>query len=64
MAGYGGGSGKFQPLYGVWIYGQVKSLIDQANQRKSEIPAEHSNDVQEALKHLESALSKVQKHAK
>jgi len=64
MASYGGGSGKIQPLYGVWIYGQVKGLIDQANQRKSEVPAEQNSDVQEALKHLESALGKVQKHAK
>ena len=51
-------------FYGPFLYGQVKSLIDQANQRKSEVPAEQNNDVQEALKHLESALGKLQKHAK
>jgi hypothetical protein len=62
--GAGGGSGKIQPLYGVWIHGQIRSLLDQANQRKSEVPAEQSNDVQEALKHLENALSKLQHHAK
>jgi hypothetical protein len=57
-------SSKFHVLYGPWLHGQVKSVYDQAQQRKSEIPAEQSSDVQEALKHLETALSKLQHHAK
>jgi hypothetical protein len=55
---------KNQLLYGVWMYGQVKGLVDQANQRKGEVPAEQSGDVQEAVKHLEHALAKLQHHAK
>ncbi|MEA2721862.1 MAG: hypothetical protein QOJ39_3726 [Candidatus Eremiobacteraeota bacterium] len=55
---------KFQPLYGVWLHGQVRSVVDQAHQRKGEIPPNQSSDVQEALKHLENALSKLQHHAK
>jgi len=60
MADYG----KPQAFYGVWIHGQIKNVIDQAHQRKSEIPPNQSSDVQEALKHLEHALSKLQHHAK
>jgi hypothetical protein len=51
-------------LYGVWVYGQVKSIVDQANQRKSEIPPHQSKDVEDALTHLHSALSKLKQHAK
>jgi len=51
-------------LYGPFLYGQVKSLVDQAHQRKSEIPAEHASDVQSALAELEKALAKLQHHAK
>jgi hypothetical protein len=60
----GGGAGKIQPLYGVWIHDQIKSVVDQANQRKSEVPAEQSGDVHEALKSLEHALGRLQRHAK
>ncbi len=59
-----GGYGKFQALYGVWLHGQIKGIVDQANARKSEIPAEMSADVHAALSQLEQALSKLQKHAK
>ncbi|MEA2721861.1 MAG: hypothetical protein QOJ39_3725 [Candidatus Eremiobacteraeota bacterium] len=60
----GSGSGKVQALYGVWVHGQIKGILDQANKRKSEIPAEQSADVQEALKALEQALQKLAHHAK
>jgi hypothetical protein len=56
--------GKPQAFYGVWLHGQVKHIIDQANSRKGEIPANQSGDVQAALAELEKALGKLQPHAK
>jgi hypothetical protein len=64
MPGGSSGSSKPQPLYGVWIHSQVKSILDEANQRKGEVSAEASSAVQEALKHLEDALAKLHPHAK
>jgi hypothetical protein len=55
---------KFHVLYGVWLHGQIKSVIDQAHQRKGEVPAHQSADVQAAVQALEQALSKLQRHAK
>jgi hypothetical protein len=70
MSNYGGsgGSGGYDPskpqaLYGVWIHGQIKNILDQARQRTSEITAEQKADVEAALQSLEQALSKVQRHA-
>jgi hypothetical protein len=53
-----------QALYGVWLHGQIKGLVDQAHSRKSEVPAEQSADVQAALADLEKVLGKLQRHAK
>lgn len=51
----------FHTLYGVWLHGQITSLIDQANARKSEIPAGQSADVHAALADLEKILGKLKK---
>jgi len=68
-SGSSGGSGGYsdpskpQPVYGVWIHGQIKGILDQARQRTSEVSAEQKADVEAALQSLEQALSKVQRHA-
>lgn len=51
-------------VYGDWLRGQVKSLVDQAHQRKGEAPADHSADVHTALGELEKVLAKLQRYEK
>jgi hypothetical protein len=55
---------KSNMLYGVWLHGQIKSLVDQAHSRKSEIPANQKADVESALAELEKVLGKLQPHQK
>ena len=54
--------GKIQPFYGVWLHGQIKNLVDQANRRKGEIPQEQSADVQAAVAELEKVLGKLHRY--
>jgi hypothetical protein len=58
-SGGGGDYGKVQAFYGVWLHGQIKGLLDQANQRKGEVPPEQSGDVQAAVAALEQAVQKL-----
>lgn len=51
-------------LYGPWLHDQLKGVVDQANQRKGEVPADHSADVHSALGELEKVLAKLKHYAK
>ena len=57
-----GGYGTLNQLYGGWLHGQIKSLVDQAHKRKGEVPPEHSGDVQAAVAELEKILGKLHRY--